>query len=160
MIAGLAAWFRVRSRREQRLILAMLALAALVLAWLLVVRPLGDALAAARSRHAAAVIALAEARSRGEAIGRLEKSRPPPLGEPLGGMLARAAGETGFPLSRIETEAGGAVTLAVAAARPQAFFAWVDEMERVRGLIVERLSATSNSDRTVSVEVTFRARRG
>ena len=160
MMASLAAWFGARSRRERRLILAMLALAALVLAWLLVVRPLGDALAAARERHEAAVIALAEARARGEAIGRLEKSRPPPLGEPLEGLLARAAGEAGFPLSRIRTEANGAVTLAMAAARPQAFFAWVEEMERGRGLIVERLSATSNSDRTLSVQVTFRARRG
>lgn len=160
MIAGLAAWFRGRTRREQRLLLAMLALAALVLAWLLVVRPLGDSLAAARERHGAAVVALAEARSRGEAIGRLEKSRPPPLGGPLADMLARAAGESGFPLSRIQTEASGAVTLAMASARPQAFFAWVEEMERGRGLIVERLSATSNSDRTLSVEVSFRARRG
>jgi general secretion pathway protein M len=160
MRASLAAWFRSRSAREQKLVRAMLALAALVLGWLLVVRPLGDALAAARERHGAAIVALAEARSRSEAIGRLEKSRPPPLGEPLADALSRAAAEAGFPLSRIQSEATGAVTLALAAARPQAFFAWVEQMERGRGLIVERLTATSNSDRTLSVQVTFRARRG
>jgi general secretion pathway protein M len=160
MTASLAAWFRSRSAREQKLILAMLALAALVLAWLVVVRPLGDALAAARERHGAAVVALAEARSRSETIGRLEKSRPPALVEPLAEALSRAAAEAGFPLSRIEPEPTGAVTLAFAAARPQAFFAWVEAMERGRGLIVERLTATSNSDRTLSVQVTFRARRG
>jgi general secretion pathway protein M len=138
----------------------MAALAALVLAWLLVVRPLGDSLAAARERHAAAVIALAEARSRAEAIGRLESSRPPPLGEPLDALLASEAGEAGFPLSGIRIGRDGTVTLAMAAARPQAFFAWVEEMERGRGLIVERLSATGNGDRTLSVEIRFRARRG
>jgi general secretion pathway protein M len=161
MTGTLAAWLRGRTRREQRLILAMLAMAALVFAWLLVVRPLGDALAAARERYGAAVVALAEARSRSEAIGRLEKSRPPPLAEPLAAILAEAASGAGFPLSRIEPEGNGeSVTLAMAAVRPQAFFAWVEDMQGRRGLIVERLTASSNSDRTLSVQVTFRARGG
>ena len=36
----------------------------IVLGWLLVVRPLSDALDAAKTRHAAAVVALGEARAR------------------------------------------------------------------------------------------------
>ena len=40
----------------------MVALIVFVLGWLLVVRPLSDALDAARARHGAAVVALAEAR--------------------------------------------------------------------------------------------------
>jgi hypothetical protein len=50
------------------------------------------------------------------------------------------------------------VNLAIEAARPQALFAWVSEMERDKGLIVERLTAKANSDRTLSAEITFRAR--
>jgi hypothetical protein len=33
-------------------------------------------------------------------------------------------------------------------------------METSRGLVVERLRATANSDQTLSVQVTFRARSG
>ena len=54
-------WWSERSRREQRLIQVMLGLAAIVLGWLLVVRPLTDSLAAAKARHDAAAVALGEA---------------------------------------------------------------------------------------------------
>jgi general secretion pathway protein M len=160
MIAGLASWFRGRTLRERRLILVMLALAALLLVWLLVVRPLGDALSAARERHGAAVAALAEARTRADAIGRLEKAPPMPLDSPVASLVGRAAAEAGFRLSRLDPDGDRAVAVAMEAARPQAFFAWVSEMEAGRGLVVERLTATSNSDRTLAVEVVFRARRG
>jgi general secretion pathway protein M len=157
---SLTAWFASRSRRERHLILVMLALAALVLVWLLVLRPLGDALSAARERHGAAVIALAEARAQAEAIGRLERVRPAALEEPLAALVGRSAGEAGFQLSRLEPQGERVVTLAMEAARPQAFFAWVDGLERGRGLVVERLSATANSDRTLSVQLSLRAREG
>jgi hypothetical protein len=51
-------------------------------------------------------------------------------------------------------------TMAFEAVRPQAFFAWVRRVESDRGLIVERLSATTNSDQTLAAEITFRARGG
>ena len=40
MMDGIATWWRVRTQREQRLLLVMFALLALVLGWLLVIRPL------------------------------------------------------------------------------------------------------------------------
>jgi general secretion pathway protein M len=151
-------WWRKRSRREQRLLLALAALFVLVLAWLLVVRPLGDRLAAARERHGAALIALAEARADAAAIGRLEKARPAPLGGTIEQAVAQSASAAGFQLSRIGPDRAGRVALAIEAARPQALFAWVGEMEGARGLIVERLVATANSDRTLSVSLTLRQR--
>lgn len=158
MSSGLETWWRDRSRREQRLLLVLAALFALVLAWLLVVRPLGDRLADARERHGAALVALAEARADAAAIGRLEKARPAPLGGPIEQAVAQSASAAGFQLSRIEPDGTGRVTLAIEAARPQALFAWVGEMEASRGLIVERLTAGANSDRTLSVQLSFRAR--
>ncbi len=59
MSESLALWWGARSARERRLLLVMLALAALVLGWLAVVRPLADALDAPKARHGAAVVALA-----------------------------------------------------------------------------------------------------
>ena len=137
----------------------LIALFLLVLAWLLVIRPLGDTLADARERHGAAVIALAEARANAAVIGRLERSRPAALSGSIDQAVAQSASGAGFQLSRIEPEGQDGVSLAIEAARPQALFAWVGEMETGRGLIVQQLTARSNSDRTLSVQLTLRARR-
>ena len=48
-------------------------------------------------------------------------------------------------------------SVAVDAARPQALFAWVLRLEQ-SGLVVERLSARANSDRTIAAEIALRAR--
>ena len=154
------AWFRSRSRREQRLILVMFGLALIVLVWLLVLRPLDNALAAAKERHGAAVVALAEARAQAAEIARLEQAGGGAAAAgPLDSVLARAAAEAGFQLSQIQPAGADRATVAMEAARPQPLFAWVAAME-ASGLIVERLSARANADRTIAVEVAFRRRRG
>ena len=158
MIGSLSAWWRARSRREQILLAILAALFGITFAWLLVVRPLGDSLAAARERHGEAVIALAEAKAGAAAIAGLERSRPASLGAPVEQAVTESAAAAGFQLSRIQGQGAGKVDLAIEAARPQALFAWVSEMERGKGLIVERLTAKANSDRTLSAQVTFRAR--
>ena len=159
MNEGLKLWWRTRTLREQRLLLAMSGLAAVVLLWLLVIRPVNDALSEARERHGAAVLALAEARAQATAIGTLQERRPASLGAPLDAILNQSATEAGFPVARVEREGINQATLVIESVRPQAFFAWVNRMED-RGLIVERLSARTNSDQTLGVEITFRAREG
>lgn len=153
-------WWRTRTLREQKLLLAMGALAIVVLAWLLVVRPLNDALSEARERHGAAALALAEARAQAAMVSGLENARPADLGGPLDSLLMQTASEAGFQVARIDRAGAYQATLAIDAVRPQAFFGWVNQMESGRGLIVERLRATTNSDQTLAVEVTFRARSG
>jgi general secretion pathway protein M len=158
MIANLVGWWQLRSRREQVLLGIMLALAALTLAWLLVIRPLGDARASARERHEAAIVALAEARAQAQAIGRIEGRRAPRLEGALMPIVSASANEAGFALSRITPDGDNRVSLSMSAAKPQAFFAWLDRLETERGLVVERVNVTSNSDRTLSVELTVRTR--
>jgi general secretion pathway protein M len=153
-----ADWWRQRSRREQLLLVIMLALAAITLVWLFVIRPLGDALADARERHAQAVIALAEARSKARSITRLEGQKLPALEGPLLMTVSADAAEAGFALSRITPDGDRRVSLSMSAAKPQSFFPWLDRLEKGRGLVVERLSVASNSDRTLSVELTLRTR--
>jgi hypothetical protein len=51
------------------------------------------------------------------------------------------------------------VSLAIGAARPQALFGWIAGLE-AQGYVVERLSASSNPDRTLSAQILLRARGG
>ena len=154
-MTGIAAWWRERSLREQRLLLVMSALLGLVLGWLLIVRPLSDALDSARQRHGAALIALAEARMRAEAAGR-DRGRQPAVTLPVDAMVGRTAAEAGFANARIAAQGPAAASFAIDAARPQAFFGWVAQLER-QGLEVGSLRARANQDRTIAVEVAFRA---
>jgi general secretion pathway protein M len=159
MTGAALVWWRARTLREQRLLIVMFGLLALLTVWLLVIRPLSDALDRAQRRHGEAVTALVEARARSESASAME-GRPasrPTL--PVDALLGRTAAEAGFTAARIAGRGPARATLAVDAARPQAFFAWVRLMER-SGLVVESLSARANADRTLAVEAAFRARTG
>ena len=149
-------WWRERSRREQRLLLVMLGMIVLVLGWLLVIRPLSDALDDAERRHGEAVLALAQAEGRAEAARRLQGERSASAPLPIDGFLGRTTSEAGFAGVRIVGQGPARATMSLQAVRPQAFFAWVRQMER-RGLIVDSLRARANNDRTLAVEAGFRA---
>lgn len=149
-------WWQARSARERTLLTVMVALAAIVLGWLLIVRPLADALEQAKARHGLAVVALGEARARDEA--RRAGANAPAVPLPIDGLLAPAAAEAGFPGARVTGQGPAAAVVAIDAARPQALFGWVAQMER-RGLAVARLRAQANPDRTLAVEIAFQARR-
>ena len=156
-MTALTAWWQARTPRERGLLLVMFALLAVVIAWLLVVRPLSDSLDSAKRRHAEAVTALAEARGRAEAVRRQgQTSAAPPL--PIDSFVSRTSTEAGFANARIAGQGPTQATIAIDAARAQAFFAWVRLME-ARGLRVESLRARANPDQTLAVEAAFRARR-
>ncbi|HYJ82869.1 MAG TPA: type II secretion system protein GspM [Allosphingosinicella sp.] len=159
MSARLKALWLARSARERWLLGIMAALVALVLVWLLILRPLGDMLSAARQRHGDAVAALAEARSQAAAIAVLQRSRPAPFEGPIDAALSAAASEAGFQLSGVQPEGPGRASIAIGAAKPQALFGWIAALE-AQGYIVESLTASSNPDRTLSAQILFRARGG
>jgi general secretion pathway protein M len=147
-------WWAQRSRRERRLILVMLALAMVVLGWLMVVRPLSDALDTAKARHAAATVALGEARARlGQSVGPRAMAAAPPVDS----LIGQTASEAGFAGARIAGQGPMRVSVAIDAARPQALFAWILRLEQ-SGVAVEQLRARVNSDRTLAAEIALRAR--
>jgi general secretion pathway protein M len=158
MTETIGIWWRGRTLREQRLLGLMFGLLFLLLAWLLVVRPLDDALAAARERHGAAVIALAEAKVRAAEIDRLQKQAPAGAMRPAMTIVNESAVGAGFAIRSLDEVGAGAVRLVLDSVRPQAFFGWVAEMEG-QGLVVVQLTARPNADRTLAAEVTFRPRR-
>ena len=161
MIERAKIWYVVRSRREQRLVLAMALIFAFVFIWLGIARPLNDALVDARARHTEAVIERAEARAQAAALASLRSGGggARPLTEPVETLIGRAASQAGFQLSRLQAEPGGAVSIGSEAARPQALFAWVSSLER-QGVVVATLTASANADRTVAVQASFRGRTG
>jgi general secretion pathway protein M len=150
------AWYSGRSPREQRLLRVMGVLMAVEIAWLAIIRPLGDAHARARERHDVAVVAHGQARAAADAIGVLEKAGGPAVAGPLDAVVGRAAAAAGFELSQLQLREG-AVGIAIEAARPQALFGWLAALE-TQGVIVDSLSATTNADRTLAVQATLRAR--
>lgn len=154
---GMAIWWRDRTLREQRLLLVMFGLLLLVFGWLLVIRPLSDALDAAQRRHDEAVTALAQARGRTDAVRRFQSEPTAAAPVPIDGFLSRTSNEAGFAGARIVAQGPARATIAFDSVRPQAFFAWVRLMEG-RGLVVDSLRARANSDRTLAVEGAFRAR--
>ncbi|MEA3031942.1 MAG: ral secretion pathway protein [Sphingomonadales bacterium] len=145
-------WWALRTPRERVLVGTMLALLALVLAWLAIVRPLSDALDAAKARQQAAALALGEARAR-RAI-----ALPPAPSGPVDSLAATTLAEAGFPGARVTSHGPGRASVTLDAARPQALFGWVAQMER-RGLVVDRLRAQANPDRTLSAEIVLQAGR-
>jgi general secretion pathway protein M len=157
MSARFKALWLARTPRERWLLAVMFALAALVLVWFLVLRPLGDMLSAARERHGQAVAALAETRSQAAEIAMLERGGPTVIEGPIDQAIAAAASEAGFQLSALQPQGPGRVSFALGAARPEALFGWIQGLEG-QGYVVERLSASSNPDRTLSAQVVLRVR--
>lgn len=149
-------WWSTRTSREKRLLLAAGGLAAVVLAWLAIVRPLALAHDAAKARYDAAVIARAQVESRLEAIAAL---RAAPVQRPEGSVrdiVSAEAARVGFTVTQTEPVGTDGVRVIIGAVRPQTFFAWVAELESRLGLDVEALTARPNADQTLAVDVTFR----
>lgn len=149
-------WWRLRTTREQRLLLAMFALLGVTLIWFGIVRPLGDALADARARHTRAITAEAEARGQAEVIAALRRNRPPRLDIPVRVFVPRAATAAGFTVARADAFEPDGVSVVISSVRPAAFFTWLAGLQ-ARGLVVEALSANPNPDRTLSVQFTVRS---
>jgi general secretion pathway protein M len=149
-------WWSTRTQRERWLFLGAAALFAVVLAWLVIVRPLGMALDSAKARHDMAVIALGRVETR---LDQIETARASPVAAPEGRIadivLAEAV-RTGFNTAETEPVGTDGVRVIIGAVRPQTFFAWVAGLESRMGLSVEALTARPNSDETLSVDVTFR----
>jgi general secretion pathway protein M len=147
-------WWRGRSLREQRLLLAMFALLTATFLWLGLYRPIDYALSNARTRHETAVIRLGEVRAQADALMALRKTGLPTLTAPLATLVTQAAREAGFANAAIGAQGDRRATVSIPAARPNALFAWIAGLE-ARGIIVERLSARANADQTLSVDATM-----
>ena len=150
MTASMRAWFLGRTKREQGLIVLMLAIALPLLAWLLVVRPVGAAYDDARQDHLAAVdrhgrvLALAEA-ARSTPARPVEASKAD-----LQLVVTEAASQAGITLQGATANGANSVDVTVAGGRATALGQWLAQFE-ARGITVEQMTMTPLPDGTVNM---------
>ena len=150
-------WFGGRSPREKRLLLVMAGLAIVTIVWGLILRPLGDAMAGARERHAAAVVRYGETAARVEALRDARAARVPLLTGSLADAVRARAEQAGFPLASLDPAGNDGVSVSIQSARGAALTAWLARLERA-GIVVEGATLTDNGDRTVAGRIMLRRR--
>ena len=153
MIERLKVWYSDRSPREQRMLGIMMALLVIVVGWLAILRPLDSGLAQARADHALAIMRLE--RVRGDARA-LESGRAVAT-DSAQALVSRLADQAGFSPTRLDPGAEGRVLTGLASAKPVALTRWLEALE-AQGVFVEQISIRPNSDATLAVDATFRAR--
>lgn len=146
-------WWNERSRREQILLGIMAALFAVVLGWLAVLRPLDDDLAKARADNALAVARLERVRADAQSF----KAGKPFAGDTAQALVNRMAGEAGFTPTRMDPGTDGRVVIGLASAKPVALTKWLQALD-AQGVFIEQISLRPNSDATLAVDATLRAR--
>jgi general secretion pathway protein M len=159
MIHDLHSWWQSRTARERGLLWLLAIVLTVILAWLLLFRPISGAASAARDRYEFAVQELARTRTNAKTIAALEHSPIPVLGVPIDNLVRQAAIDDGFPVTNVQVDHPNSVVLTSPSVRSPAFFQWVNTMENKYGLIVSGLRAAPNNDLTIHVEIRFRARR-
>lgn len=157
MMLRLRARWVMLSARERVLILVMLALLAVTVLWLAVVRPVEDGLARARADHVVAVDRAGRIAALAAALKRAPGS-PPRLEGALEQVVAQSAGEAGFTLDSANPAGTDRMTIAIGAARPAALFGWLAALE-ARGIGVETIIVDPAANGTVSARATLRAGR-
>jgi general secretion pathway protein M len=154
MSKGLAQWWQALSRREQRLLAVMLVLAAPILFWLLVLRPLAEAQADAGARLAQARQGLAQVQAAAPVLKRLE-ARGGARGGASGDAMTRvraALDGVGLVAETLEPANDG-VRLRLAAVRGPVLLRLLAGLE-TDGLPVETLSVSRNEDTSLTVSMT------
>ncbi|MCA3255125.1 MAG: type II secretion system protein M [Alphaproteobacteria bacterium] len=146
-------WWRERTPREQRLLAVMGAVAAAVLGWLLILRPLDLAVAAAAERHARAAVSAGRVAGMAEAIRRAPARAAPARQGTVTDLVARRATEAGVTLASNVAAGDARTELTIAAIRTPALLGWLGELQTKDGLRVDRVQATRNGDGTLAATV-------
>lgn len=156
MIDTVLIWWRQRTTREQRLLWLLTVIAVPVLLWFGVVRPIAVGWRVALDHRDTAARDLDDVRALANEIARESHADVRPSPGPLAEAAKAASEAAGFTPLRAEAQ-GETTVLSYEAVKPQAFFAWVAGLGK-RGLVVERLNAHPNADRTLAASITLRRR--
>lgn len=150
MTSRLLHWYAARSPREQRLLLAMTAIAVPVLIWALMVLPLSRAYDSALEeqldavdRHAR-VLALVEA-----ATTRPGRGSPAQAGD-LQLFVIESAARAGITLQAANPSGASAVEIQASGARSPAAVEWLRRLEAA-GIVFEELRMAAAPDGTVNL---------
>lgn len=155
-MTALKEWFDGRSLRERRLLLVMVALAAVTIVWGVMIRPVRNGLSSSRERYTDAVIRLGTAQAGLTQVKALQR-RATPLSAPLADIVRARADAAGFTLASLDVEAPGRIRTAIATARAGALMQWISGLE-AEGILVDSLSVSGNGAGSVTATMTLRAR--
>lgn len=151
-------WFQARSLRERRLILAMLALAAVTIVWAGIILPVRNGLSSSRARYTDAVVRLGEAQAGLRQVKAVQRRVGPPLAGVLVDAIRASAEGAGLTLSTLEPDGADRVRAGVASARAGALTAWIAGLEG-SGVLVDSVTVAANGDGTVNAQMVL-VRRG
>lgn len=150
MIVRVREWYEGRTAREKRMLVAMIALAVPLLAWLLVVRPLNNAYDEALERHLEAVDRHGRVAALADRI-KVQPARPAaPRNVELQFVVSEAAGLAGLTLAEVSPSGTDTVAVTATNARAPAASEWLRSLE-ARGLLVEELRMTPTAEGGVNV---------
>lgn len=152
-------WFSARSRRELHLLIAMTALASILFVWLLIVRPLNLAYAAALERHIASV----DRNGRVKAMARVSEATAAPVGN-FGGadislVLAERAAQSGLVLASNVAAGPNEASVSIAAASAIVASQWLARLEQ-DGFEVRDVTMTPTGENKVAVTARLVRRAG
>jgi general secretion pathway protein M len=157
MMAQALLWWSGRSERERIMLGIMGVLIALLLFWLLILRPIDNEKASALQRLDAATAAAGRVAAVADGVRQARRLAPASLSAALPVAVGQAAEGAGFTLSRLDAQGPDRVVIGISTARSPALFGWLAMLQR-QGVIVERMTLRTNSDATLAVEGTLRVR--
>lgn len=151
MIVRVREWYEGRTRREQLLLLSMIAIAAPVLAWLLVVQPLDRAYEAALQEQLEALDRHGRVKMLAD-LGRAKPAASAPA-EPdvdLQLVVTQSAGQAGLALQSATPAGADRIEVAVEGSPATGIVRWLGDLEAV-GVRVEELRMTPQPGGTANM---------
>ena len=154
MTARLRQFWAGRSLREQRMLLVMVALFAIVIVGFGIIRPLINARVAAAERLDAATVELGQVRGAADMLRRTPRTGPRKTVLNLSDTVAQSATAAGFTLANVGPQ-GDALRATIVSAKSPALFGWLRTLAQ-QGVLIDTLTIRTNTDSTLSMEATFR----
>ena len=150
LVAHAHGWWDGRTVRERRLLLVMAVLAAAVLAWLLIVRPVQAWQGDAEDRRVEAEKTLAEVRT-GLAVIAPAAASAPVSNEGLEPLVRRTAETAGLNVVTTMGPSGG-LGIQMSQAPGRETFAWLAALEADHGVKVCALGVMENANATLNID--------
>lgn len=152
----MTAWWMSRSPRERIMLTALASLAAVLVAWYGVARPLAAWNRAAEQRHAAASArAAAVDRALAEIAALRQRAGPRPAAVPLEAAVSESAAAAGLVLKRAEADPAGGLQVRISGVPAMALFPWLAELQQRRGLAPAHLTVLKNEAGGLDVDATI-----